>query len=105
MSSDTTSSVSLLAKLSAGELTSEEIVRQLLERSDRLKRLNVFVHLDPDEVLAQARALDSRRRSVRCLADWRAFRWRSRTCFAWRESRQAVGAACCAGFGLRTTPR
>ena len=63
MSTDATSSVSLLAKLSAGELTSEEIVRQLLERSDRLKRLNVFVHLDPDEVLAQARALDGRRRS------------------------------------------
>jgi aspartyl-tRNA(Asn)/glutamyl-tRNA(Gln) amidotransferase subunit A len=63
MSTDATSSVSLLAKLSAGELTSEEIVRQLLERADRLKRLNVFVHLDPDEVLAQARALDGRRRS------------------------------------------
>jgi aspartyl-tRNA(Asn)/glutamyl-tRNA(Gln) amidotransferase subunit A len=63
MSSDVTSSVSLLAKLSSGELTSEEIVCQLLKRSDRLKRFNVFVHLDRDEVLAQARALDDRRRS------------------------------------------
>ena len=63
MSSDATSSVSIMAKLGAGELTSEALVRQLLERSDRLKRLNVFVHLDPDEVLAQARALDDRRRS------------------------------------------
>jgi aspartyl-tRNA(Asn)/glutamyl-tRNA(Gln) amidotransferase subunit A len=63
MSIDATSSVSLLAKLSAGELTSEEIVRRLLDRSDRLKRLNVFVHLDRDAVLAQARVLDGRRRS------------------------------------------
>jgi aspartyl-tRNA(Asn)/glutamyl-tRNA(Gln) amidotransferase subunit A len=63
MSSEITSTVSLMAKLNAGELSSEEVVRQLLERSDRLKRLNVFVHLDHDEVLAQARAVDSRRRS------------------------------------------
>jgi aspartyl-tRNA(Asn)/glutamyl-tRNA(Gln) amidotransferase subunit A len=63
MSTDATSSVLLLAKLNAGELTSEELVRQYLERSARLKRLNAFVHLDPDEVLAQARALDVRRRS------------------------------------------
>jgi aspartyl-tRNA(Asn)/glutamyl-tRNA(Gln) amidotransferase subunit A len=63
MSSDVTSSVSLLAKFSSGELTSEELVRELLERSDRLKRLNVFVHLDPDDVLSQARALDGRRHS------------------------------------------
>ena len=44
MSNDTTTAVSLLAKLNAGEITSEEIVRPLLERSDRLNRLRVFVH-------------------------------------------------------------
>ena len=31
--------------------------------SDRLKRLNVFVHLDPEQVLAQARAIDARRQA------------------------------------------
>ena len=40
-----------------------EIVRQLLNRSDRLKRLNVFVHLDPEQVLGQARAIDARRQA------------------------------------------
>ena len=61
MNRDTGSAVSLLAKLHTGEVRSVEIVRQLLDRSERLKRLNVFVHLDPDRVLAQARALDARR--------------------------------------------
>ena len=63
MSSDTSTAVSLLGRLNAGEVTSEELVRQLLERSDRLDRLNVFVHLDALEVLAQARTLDARRRA------------------------------------------
>ena len=58
-----TTAVSLLGRLNAGEVTSEELVRQLLERSDRLNRLNVFVHLDALEVLAQARTLDARRRA------------------------------------------
>jgi aspartyl-tRNA(Asn)/glutamyl-tRNA(Gln) amidotransferase subunit A len=63
MSSDITTAVSLLAKLNTGEISSVEIVRQLLDRSDRLKRLNVFVHLDPESVLAQAHAIDTRRQS------------------------------------------
>jgi aspartyl-tRNA(Asn)/glutamyl-tRNA(Gln) amidotransferase subunit A len=63
MSDDTTTAVALLARLKAGELTSEEIVRSLLERSERASRLNVFLHLDADRVLAQARALDERRRA------------------------------------------
>jgi aspartyl-tRNA(Asn)/glutamyl-tRNA(Gln) amidotransferase subunit A len=67
MSSNATSCVSLLTKLSAGEVTSEEIVSQLLEQSDRLKRLNVFLHLDRDEVLTQARAIDGYRRSGKAL--------------------------------------
>ena len=53
----------LLAGLEQGAISSEEIVIGLLDRADRLKRLNVFVHLDPDHVLSQARAIDKRRRS------------------------------------------
>jgi len=53
----------LLADLEQGAISSEEIVVGLLDRADRLKRLNVFVHLDPDHVLGQARAIDKRRRS------------------------------------------
>jgi aspartyl-tRNA(Asn)/glutamyl-tRNA(Gln) amidotransferase subunit A len=63
MSSDTTTAVSLLARLNAGEITSVEVVRQLLDRADRLKRLNVFLYLDPERVLAQARAIDNCRQS------------------------------------------
>ncbi len=63
MSSDTTTANSLLAKLNSGETSSLEIVRQLLDRADRLKRLNVFVHLDPEQVLDQARAIDARRQA------------------------------------------
>ncbi len=63
MSSDTTTAISLLARLNAGEITSVEVVRQLLDRADRLKRLNVFLYLDPERVLAQARAIDNCRQS------------------------------------------
>jgi aspartyl-tRNA(Asn)/glutamyl-tRNA(Gln) amidotransferase subunit A len=63
MSSDATTAVSLLAQLNAGEVTSLEVVRRMLDRADRLKRLNVFVHLDPELVLAQARAIDNCRQS------------------------------------------
>ena len=65
MSSDITTAVSLLAKLNAREISSLELVRELLDRSERLKRLNVFVHLDPERVLDQARALDARRQLER----------------------------------------
>jgi aspartyl-tRNA(Asn)/glutamyl-tRNA(Gln) amidotransferase subunit A len=53
----------LLAEMNAGKITSEEVVSSLLERSQREQRLNVFLHLDPDRVLAQARAIDSRRKA------------------------------------------
>jgi aspartyl-tRNA(Asn)/glutamyl-tRNA(Gln) amidotransferase subunit A len=53
----------LLADLQAGAIRSEEIVQQLLDRAQRLKRLNVFVHLDPERILSQARASDARRRT------------------------------------------
>jgi aspartyl-tRNA(Asn)/glutamyl-tRNA(Gln) amidotransferase subunit A len=49
--------------MNAGAVTSEEVVRSLLERSAQLKRLNVFVHLEPDAVLAQARSIDARRKA------------------------------------------
>ena len=55
--------VSLLAQLNAGEIRSEDLVRQYLDRAESLKRLNVFVHLDPERVLDQARAIDARRQA------------------------------------------
>ena len=63
MSNETTTAISLLDRLSAGEITSESIVRDLLERSDRARRLNAFVHLDPATVLAQARSVDEKRKA------------------------------------------
>ena len=61
MSQDT--AVALLARMKAGETTSEEIVGALLDRADRDKRLNVFVHLDADRIREQAREVDRRRRA------------------------------------------
>src|SRR4051812_47796925 len=53
----------LLAKLDAGTTTSEELVEGYLRRAEALGRLNVFVHLDREAVLAQARQADARRRA------------------------------------------
>ena len=53
----------LLAQLNAGEIRSEELVRTYLDRADRLGRLNVFVHLEPEAVLENARRVDARRRA------------------------------------------
>jgi aspartyl-tRNA(Asn)/glutamyl-tRNA(Gln) amidotransferase subunit A len=61
MSQDTVAA--LLARMNAGETTSEEIVGALLDRADRDRRLNVFVHLDADRVLEQAREVDRRRKA------------------------------------------
>jgi aspartyl-tRNA(Asn)/glutamyl-tRNA(Gln) amidotransferase subunit A len=61
MSQDTTAA--LLARMNAGETTSEEIVAGLLVRAEHAKRLNVFVHLDADRILAQARTIDRRRKA------------------------------------------
>jgi aspartyl-tRNA(Asn)/glutamyl-tRNA(Gln) amidotransferase subunit A len=52
----------LLADMNAGSVTSEEVVSAYLDRADRLGRLNVFVHLDREAALAQARSVDARRR-------------------------------------------
>jgi aspartyl-tRNA(Asn)/glutamyl-tRNA(Gln) amidotransferase subunit A len=63
MTSDSTTACTLLEQLDAGHLTSEDLVRSLLERARTLERLNVFVHLDPERALASARTIDTKRRS------------------------------------------
>jgi aspartyl-tRNA(Asn)/glutamyl-tRNA(Gln) amidotransferase subunit A len=63
MSSEPSTAASLLARLSAGETSSEEVVQTLLDRSQRAGDLNVFVHLDPEGVLSQARSIDARRKN------------------------------------------
>jgi aspartyl-tRNA(Asn)/glutamyl-tRNA(Gln) amidotransferase subunit A len=63
MNDGMTSALGLLARLNSGEITSEEITRSLLDTADRARRLNVFVHLDPERILTQARSVDARRRS------------------------------------------
>jgi aspartyl-tRNA(Asn)/glutamyl-tRNA(Gln) amidotransferase subunit A len=55
----------LLAQLKSGAVSSEEVVRGYLDRAASLKRLNVFVHLDHDQILAQARAVDADRKAGR----------------------------------------
>ncbi|MGE3820958.1 MAG: Asp-tRNA(Asn)/Glu-tRNA(Gln) amidotransferase subunit GatA [Isosphaeraceae bacterium] len=53
----------LLAQLNAGDLTAEEVARFYLDRAEKLRGLNVYVHLDPEAVVAQARAVDAKRKS------------------------------------------
>ncbi len=55
--------VAMLARMNAGEITSEEIVGTLLERSKKSQRLNAFVHLEDERILDQARAIDRKRRA------------------------------------------
>jgi aspartyl-tRNA(Asn)/glutamyl-tRNA(Gln) amidotransferase subunit A len=58
-----TTATGLLAQLNAGAVSSEELVRSYLGRAETLKRLNVFVHLEPEAVLSQARTVDAKRRA------------------------------------------
>src|SRR3954465_536122 len=60
--STASSATALLEQLNSGAVTSEELVRSRLDRSEALKRLNAFVHLEAEGVLRQARAIDHRRR-------------------------------------------
>jgi aspartyl-tRNA(Asn)/glutamyl-tRNA(Gln) amidotransferase subunit A len=53
----------LLEVLKEGEITSEQLARSYLDRAERLGRLNAYVHLDADSVLAQARAVDAKRKA------------------------------------------
>ena len=55
--------VAMLARMNAGETTSEEIVGSLLDRAKGTQRLNVFVHLEGERILDRARAIDRKRRS------------------------------------------
>jgi aspartyl-tRNA(Asn)/glutamyl-tRNA(Gln) amidotransferase subunit A len=55
---------SLLAQMSAGAVTAEEVTRTYLDRADRLDgRLNAFLHRDAEKALERARAVDARRRA------------------------------------------
>lgn len=63
MSIHTLSATELLARLAAGELSSEEIVRALTERIRALDpELHCFVHRRSTDLLAEARAADEARR-------------------------------------------
>ena len=51
-------------KIAAGEISSEEFTGACLDRIAAVDgEVHAFVHLDPDEALSQARALDERRRN------------------------------------------
>jgi len=52
-----------LTQLNSGKVTSEELVGGYLKRAEALQRLNTFVHLDHDAVLAQARSIDAKRKA------------------------------------------
>ena len=53
--------VALLGQLNAGAISAEELARTYLDRAAKLERLNVLVHLDAENVLNQARAVDAKR--------------------------------------------
>jgi aspartyl-tRNA(Asn)/glutamyl-tRNA(Gln) amidotransferase subunit A len=49
-------------RLAAFEVSSEELVREALERAESSSDLNAFISLFPEDAIAEARALDKRRR-------------------------------------------
>lgn len=49
------------AAIRAGEVTAEKLAQALLDRAEAQKALNIFVTLEPDRVLAAARAADQHR--------------------------------------------
>ncbi|MGP0064303.1 MAG: Asp-tRNA(Asn)/Glu-tRNA(Gln) amidotransferase subunit GatA [Isosphaeraceae bacterium] len=55
--------VAMMARMNAGETTSEEIVTSLLEKAKSSQRLNVFVHLEGERILEQACAIDRKRKA------------------------------------------
>ena len=58
----TRSAAELGRLMAAGELTSEELTRACLAQIEALNpRLNVFLAVEADAALAQARAIDARR--------------------------------------------
>jgi aspartyl-tRNA(Asn)/glutamyl-tRNA(Gln) amidotransferase subunit A len=59
-----TTAAALRARLDAGEVTAEEVARAYLDRAERLDgRLHAFLLRDPEGALAQARAVDAKRRA------------------------------------------
>jgi aspartyl-tRNA(Asn)/glutamyl-tRNA(Gln) amidotransferase subunit A len=59
-----TTAAALRARLDAGEVTAEEVTRAYLDRAERLDgRLHAFLLRDPEGALAQARAVDAKRRA------------------------------------------
>jgi len=60
------SATALADALGRGELSAEDLARAYLARIDEVEgTVRAFAHLDPDHVLAQARALDDARRNGR----------------------------------------
>ncbi len=53
----------LLSQLNSGAVSSEEVARFYLDRAEQLGRLNAYVHLDPEAILTQARAVDAKRKA------------------------------------------
>ncbi|MGC8640962.1 MAG: Asp-tRNA(Asn)/Glu-tRNA(Gln) amidotransferase subunit GatA [Isosphaeraceae bacterium] len=53
----------LLAQMKQGAISSEEIVKGYLDKASRLERLGVFVHLNAEKILSQAREIDARRKA------------------------------------------
>ena len=51
----------LVAMMNAGEITSAEIVAELMRRESEAKNLNAFITIDRDRALARARELDQMR--------------------------------------------
>jgi aspartyl-tRNA(Asn)/glutamyl-tRNA(Gln) amidotransferase subunit A len=51
----------LLGLLGSKAIGAEEVARAYLDRARKFDRLNVFVHIDPENVLAQAREVDRKR--------------------------------------------
>jgi aspartyl-tRNA(Asn)/glutamyl-tRNA(Gln) amidotransferase subunit A len=62
MSNPPPTASTLSNQLAIGATTSQEVIRECLERAERLARLNVFVYLDQERALEDARAIDDRRR-------------------------------------------
>ncbi len=59
----TLSATQAISRLKSQRITSEELVMSALDRSDKLRHLNLFTTLDPDKALGAAREIDHRRAS------------------------------------------
>ena len=80
MTNDTTTASALLSGSMPGTSLRKRFVALVAGAgAASSERLNVFVHLDAERVLAQARSIDAKRRPARSSARWPAFRSRSRT--------------------------